>query len=130
MIAGKVIPSIININTVSSITGLACLQILTLLHTKSLSCIKDAYLNSAVSSYELSEPMETKKTKDILEEYNQSKAIPKNFTCWDKIIINGSQTLQTFKQFINYFKLEYGVDVILVNSSNYILYKDTENELK
>ena len=74
--------------------------------------------------------METKKTKDILEEYNQSKAIPKNFTCWDKIIINGSQTLQTFKQFINYFKLEYGVDVILVNSSNYILYKDTENELK
>eukprot|EP00828_Plagiopyla_frontata_P034784 TRINITY_DN45351_c0_g1_i1.p3 TRINITY_DN45351_c0_g1~~TRINITY_DN45351_c0_g1_i1.p3 ORF type:complete len:112 (+),score=20.11 TRINITY_DN45351_c0_g1_i1:255-590(+) len=58
-----------------------------------------------------------------------SKAIPLNFTSWDKIILQGPMNLD---QFCNIFKNNYQVKILLITYENYCFYniyqKDYENE--
>jgi ubiquitin-activating enzyme E1 len=112
MIAGKIIPAIAT--TTAAITGIVCLQIYTLLQTNDVTYLRGAFINLAVSLYVLTEPQEVIKTKD--KEYDNFllgpvKAVPKDFTVWDKMILNGSHT---FKEFIDYFMKEYGIEVQII----------------
>jgi len=112
MIAGKIIPAIAT--TTAAITGIVCLQMYTLLQTTDVTYLRGAFINLAVSLFVLTEPQEVIKTRD--KEYDPMllgpvKAIPKDFTVWDKIVINGSHT---FKQFIDHFMKEYGVEVQII----------------
>ena len=67
--------------------------------------------------------MPAKQIKHIDNEYDEEingpvKAIPQNWTVWDKIIIKGPKTLE---QFIEYIQIEFKVNTILI-SSNGITY--------
>lgn len=59
------------------------------------------------------------------------KAIPPNWTVWDKIIINGSKTAE---ELINYIIKEYNVDVILITCNRitivqtFILFNNDDNK--
>lgn len=112
MIAGKIIPAIAT--TTAAITGIVCLQIYTLLQTKDVTYLRGAFVNLAVSLYVLTEPQEIIKARD--KDYDPFllgpvKAIPKDHTVWDKIVLQGSHT---FKQLIDHFMKEYGVEVQIV----------------
>ena len=56
-----------------------------------------------------------------------TKMIPKEFNCWEKLIINKSKTL---KKLIELFKLDYNVDVSLVKVEKEIIYKRKKIERK
>jgi len=112
MIAGKIIPAIAT--TTAAITGIVCLQMYTLLQTRQIDYLRGAFINLAVSLFILTEPQEVIKARD--KDYDPFllgpvKAIPKGFTVWDRITINGSHT---FRQLLDYFMKEYGVDVQIV----------------
>jgi len=121
MIAGKIIPAIAT--TTAAITGIVCLQMYTLLQTTDVTYLRGAFINLAVCLFVLTEPQEVIKTRD--KEYDPMllgpvKAIPKDFTVWDKIVINGSHT---FKQFIDHFMKEYGVEVQIITFTGVNLIK-------
>jgi len=115
MIAGKIIPAMST--TTAAITGIACLQLYTLLQTNKINFFRNCFLNLSVNRFVMTLPSKTIKHQD--EEFNEEmsgpiKAIPLNWTVWDKIIINGSKTP---KELIKLIKSDYGVDVILITSN-------------
>ena len=115
MIAGRIVPALST--TTAAITGMVCLQIYTLLQTDKINLFKNCYMNLAVNSNLLVSPSAQILHKD--KEYDEDikgpvKAIPLNWTVWDKIIINGSKTVQ---EFIDYIKKEYDVDIIFITSN-------------
>jgi ubiquitin-activating enzyme E1 len=112
MIAGKIIPAIAT--TTAAITGIVCLQIYTLLQGNKIDYQRGAFINLAVSLFILTEPQEAIQNKD--KEYDTFllgpiKAIPPNFTVWDKISIDGSMT---FKQLLDHYMTKYQVDAQIV----------------
>jgi ubiquitin-activating enzyme E1 len=119
MIAGKIIPAIAT--TTAAITGLVALQLYTLLQTNDITYMRGAFMNLAVSLFVLTEPAEKIQNKG--KDYDPImlgpvRAIPPNWTVWDKIVINGSMT---FRQFLDYLKVTYGVDVSIVTSNRTVL---------
>ena len=89
MIACKIIPDIAT--TIAAITGIVSLQLYTLYQTDKIELLRDYYLNLGINSMIMSEPREAIKNKDkdnapIL--LGPVKAIPPNWTVWDKITIN------------------------------------------
>lgn len=115
MIAGKIIPAIAT--TTAAITGIVCLQMYTLLQTNDIQYQRGAFINLAVSLFVLTEPQETIKHKD--KDFDTFllgpvKAVPKDWTVWDKIQVNGSMT---FRQLLEYFMKEYQIEVQIVTCS-------------
>ncbi len=115
MIAGKIIPAIAT--TTAAITGVVCLQMYTLLQSNEISNLRGAFINLAVSLFILTEPQEVIKAQD--KEFDNFllgpvKAIPPNFTVWDKMVVQGSMTM---REFIDYFMKQYGVEVQIITCS-------------
>ena len=109
MIAGKIIPAIAT--TTAAITGIVSLQLYTLYQTNKIDFLRDCYLNLAINSIFMSEPKPAIQMKD--KDYDPIllgpvKAIPPNWTVWDKITIKQSMTC---KELIDYVKKEYNVVV-------------------
>lgn len=124
-IAGKIIPAMST--TTAAITGIACLQLYTLLQTNKIEYFRNCYLNLAVNIFIMTLPSNEIKHQD--EEYNEdilgpTKAIPLNWTVWEKIIINGSKTAQ---ELIDIIKFNYNVDVNFI-ISNGIIIAQNDNE--
>jgi len=122
MIAGKIIPAMST--TTAAITGISCLQLYTLLQTNKIEFFRNCYLNLSINRLVLTLPSKEIKHKD--EEYNEEisgpiKAIPLNWTVWDKIIINDSKTP---KELIDLIKSDYGVEVILVTSNGITIFQN------
>ena len=119
MIAGRIIPALST--TTAAITGIVCLQIYTLLQTNKINYFKNCFMNLAVNSSIMVNPSPQIFHKD--KEYDEDikgpvKAIPMNWTVWDKIIINGSKTV---KEFIDYIKKEFDIDIIFITSNGLII---------
>ena len=116
LIAGKIIPAIAT--TTAAITGIVSLQLYTLYQTNKIEYLRDCYLNLAINSIFMSEPkpaiqMKDKDNDPIL--LGPVKAIPPNWTVWDKITINKSMTCQ---ELIDYIQEKYGVEVSIITSGN------------
>ena len=116
MIAGKIIPAIAT--TTASITGIVSLQLYTLYQTNKIDFLRDCYLNLAINSIFMSEPkpaiqMQDKDNDPIL--LGPVKAIPPNWTVWDKITINKSMTVQ---ELIDYILEKYKVEVSIITAGN------------
>lgn len=104
--------------TTASITGIVCLQLYTLNQTNKINYFRNCYLNLAINRFIMTLPSQQIKhvDKDYDEELDSPiKAIPPNWTVWDKIIIKGSKTPE---ELINNIKMNYNVDVILISSNN------------
>ena len=115
MIAGKIVPSLAT--TTAAITGIVCLQLYTLIQTNQIKYFKNCYLNLAVNRFLMTQP--SKKIEHIDKEFDEElltpiKAIPLNWTVWDKIIVNGSMTA---KELIDYIKNKFNVDTFLITSN-------------
>ena len=116
MIAGKIIPAIAT--TTAAITGIVSLQLYTLYQTNKIDFLRDCYLNLAINSIFMSEPkpaiqMKDKDNDPIL--LGPVKAIPPNWTVWDKITINKSMTCQ---ELIDYVMEKYKVEVSIITAGN------------
>ena len=116
MIAGKIIPAIAT--TTAAITGIVSLQLYTLYQTNKIDFLRDCYLNLAINSIFMSEPKPAIQMKD--KDYDPIllgpvKAIPPNWTVWDKMVINKSMTV---KELINYIKEKYEVEVSIITAGN------------
>jgi ubiquitin-activating enzyme E1 len=116
MIAGKIIPAIAT--TTAAITGIVSLQLYTLYQTNKIDYLRDCYLNLAINSIFLSEPkpaiqMKDKDNDPIL--LGPVKAIPPNWTVWDKITINKSMTVQ---ELIDYVMKTYNVEVSIITAGS------------
>jgi len=133
MIAGRIVSAMAT--TLATITGIVCLQLYTLNQTNKINYFRN-YLNLAINRFimTLSSPQIKHVDKECDEELDSPlKAIPSNWTVWDKIIIKGSQTP---KELINYIKIHYNVDVIIITSNNitisqnFLSFKNENNNMK
>ena len=118
-IAGNIIPAIAS--TTASITGLACLQIYTLLNTKNLKSFRSAAFNLATSEFDLFIPEEKRYITD-----ETKKVIPYQHTVWDKIDIIGPN--KTIKNFIDIFMKNYGITIDFINYNNNMLASPFDGE--
>jgi ubiquitin-activating enzyme E1 len=112
-IAGNIIPAIAS--TTAGITGLSCLQIYTLLQTDNLKSFRSSAFNLATSEFDLFIPEE----KRIKTSSPKERAIPEEFSDWDKIVIHGPN--KTVKDFIDFFKNKYSIVVEYINNNDHIL---------
>ena len=115
-VAGNIIPAIAS--TTAAVTGIACLQIYTLLQTSDIKLFKNISFNLAVSEFDLSTPEEKRYITDIpkTERSAAMKVIPNEYTVWEKIDFYGPNL--KVKNIVDYFKTRYNVDI------DYINYKD------
>lgn len=116
MIAGKIIPAIAT--TTAAITGLVALQIYVILSTNKIEAMRNTFMNLAMGLFVLTEPAEKICMKD--KDYDQIllsaiKAIPPNWTVWDKIEINRSMTI---KEFIDYLAETYQIEISIITCNN------------
>lgn len=115
-IAGNIIPAIAS--TTAAVTGIACLQIYTLLQTDDIKLFKNISFNLAISEFDLSTPEEKRYIKYIPKTESSAaiQVIPNEYTVWDKLDLYGPNL--KVKNIVDYFKNNYNVDV------DYINYKD------
>jgi ubiquitin-activating enzyme E1 len=116
MIAGKIIPAIAT--TTAAITGIVSLQLYTLYQTKKIDFLRDCYLNLGINSMIMSEPREVIKMQDKDNDpilLGPVKAIPPQWTVWDKIVIDKSMTCQ---ELIDYVMEKYKVEVSIITAGN------------
>ena len=119
-ISGEIIPSISS--STASITGLASLQIYSLVQSSNIENMRCYAFNLATSIYEFSVPEEV---RYICEEKDY-KAIPTKFTIWDSIEILGP--LIKIEDIVNYYKNKYNVDIDYINCGNKTLACPFENK--
>ena len=126
-IAGNIIPAIPS--TTSAITGLNCLQILSVVIKKDIDInnIRSSAINLGTSEFDLSIPEEVRYITDIEKTNNnpEYKVVPKPFTVWDKIDIGPNLTV---KQLIKDFKNNYNIDIDYINYNNFVLAEPMESE--
>ena len=112
-IAGNIIPAIAS--TTAAVTGIACLQIYTLLQTDNLRSFRNSDFNLGTSIFDLYIPEEKRSIHDYINNENilVKKAIPREYTVWDKIDIIGPN--KTVRNLDNDFKDKYNVDIDYIN---------------
>jgi ubiquitin-activating enzyme E1 len=118
-IAGNIIPAIAS--TTAAITGITCLQIYTLLQTDNLRSFRNSDFNLGTSLFDLYIPEEKRYIRDYINNKNilEKKAIPGEYTIWDKIDIVGPN--KTVRNFVDVFKEKYNIDIDYINYGNYTL---------
>ena len=129
-IGGNIIPAIAS--TTAAVTGIACLQIYSLLQTNDIKLFKNISFNLAISQFDLSTPEEKRFIKDIpkTERSEGIKVIPNEYTVWEKIDFYGPNL--KVKKIVDYFKEKYNVDIHYINFKDNTLvslnedFEDTE----
>ena len=118
-IAGNIIPAIAS--TTAAITGLACLQIYTLLQTDNISYLRSTAFNLATSEYDFFIPEEVKFIESSDKTENSSAFIvkPCDFTIWDMLYYLGPNL--TVKDIIDDFKYKYDADIDYINCGELLL---------
>ena len=109
LIIGNIQPSLIT--STASISGLACFQIYFLIQTKSIEYCRNGFLSLVNLDVNIYPPLKPKLIKsgnkdDVLD--MEIKAIPNDFSIWNKLYINESMTCESF---LNHFKEKYNVDI-------------------
>ncbi|GBN90139.1 Ubiquitin-like modifier-activating enzyme 1, partial [Araneus ventricosus] len=108
LIAGKIIPAIAT--TTAIVSGLVCLELIKLVQGhKKLESFKNGFFNLALPLFTFSEPL-----PPPIQKYNE-----KEFTLWDRFEVSGEMTL---KDFLNYFKTEHNLEIIMLSQGVYMLY--------
>lgn len=106
-ISGNIIPALST--TTACITGFSAMQIFTLLnYKKDRNRLNEINFNLAINSFQIHKPLKVENHIDIKTNKRAIIAIPKNFTNWDHIQINGPMKI---KNFIKNMKNEYNVIV-------------------
>ncbi|KAK6625245.1 E1 ubiquitin-activating protein [Polyplax serrata] len=107
-IAGKIIPAIAT--TTSVVAGLICLELYKLAQgLKNIEVYKNGFVNLALPFIAFSEPIQAPKKKYYDTEW----------TLWDRFEIEGEVTLQ---EFLNYFKVKYGLEITMLSQGVCLLY--------
>ena len=121
MVAGKIVPAIAS--TTAAVVGIVALQLYIMKTTDDIKNLRNCYFDLArnVICFEnLRMNKFIKDGNDKLEEGKKRyKLIPEKYSIWDYLIIN--QTL-TIKQFLDYMKKEYNVEVTSIISKKIILF--------
>ena len=108
LIAGKIIPAIAT--TTSVVAGLVCLELIKLAQGfTDLSLYKNGFINLALPFFGFSEPIAARK----LKYYNTE------WTLWDRFEVEGEMTL---KEFLDYFKQNYNLEVTMLSQGVCMLY--------
>ena len=110
--------------TTATITGIASLQLYTLNQTNNINYFRNCYLNLAINRFIMTMPSEQIMNTD--QEYYEEidgpvKAIPPNWTVWDKIIIKGSKTVE---ELIKFIESEYKVKIFFIKCKDITIYQN------
>ena len=121
MVAGKIVPAIAS--TTAAVVGIVALQLYIMKTTDDIKNLRNCYFDLArnVICFEnLRMNKFIKDGNDKLEEGKKRyKLIPEKYSIWDYLIIN--QTL-TIKQFLDYIKKKYNVEVTSIISKKINLF--------
>ena len=121
MVAGKIVPAIAS--TTAAVVGIVALQLYIMKTTDDIKNLRNCYFDLArnVICFEnLRMNKFIKDGNDKLEEGKKRyKLIPEKYSIWDYLIIN--QTL-TIKQFLDYMKKKYNVEVTSIISKKINLF--------
>ena len=130
LISGNIISSIPSINPI--IAGILSLQLIILSYTKDFKYLRKGFVDLSDNTFTVFPPSPAKVIED--EKNNiylnlQIIAIPKGFTKWTKILIKESKTC---KEFIDFIKNEYNVNVSAIFADNIHIYQkyNIKNEKK
>ena len=125
-ISGNIVPAIAS--TTAAITGLASLQIYTLLQTDNIQNMKCSAINLGISDYDIFCPEETRyiTNKEKNEKSKEIKVIPCRHTVWDHIEIKGPGI--TIRELINLFKLKYNITIDFINSGSIVISSPLDDE--
>jgi ubiquitin-activating enzyme E1 len=120
LIAGKIIPAIAT--TTAMVVGAVSIEIIKFLHDKPVEKMRNCFCNLAIPLWVFSEPLPPIKNKD--KDYDPIllgpvKAIPPGFTTWDKIIIQGPQTLEGI---MKHLKEKYGIQTSIISCGKLCIY--------
>jgi len=107
-IAGKIIPAMVT--TTALVCGLVCVELLKMIQNKKLEEYKNGFVNLALPFFGFSEPIQPQKTK-IRDNWS--------WTLWDHFDIKGDMTL---KEFLNYFKEKYQLEVTMISCGVSMIY--------
>ncbi|XP_015599069.1 ubiquitin-like modifier-activating enzyme 1 [Cephus cinctus] len=108
LIAGKIIPAIAT--TTSVVAGLVCLELIKLARgVRDLAIYKNGFVNLALPFFGFSEPIAAPKLKYYDTEW----------TLWDRFEVKGELTL---KEFLDYFKERYNLEVTMLSQNICMLY--------
>jgi ubiquitin-activating enzyme E1 len=111
-IAGRIIPAIAT--TTALVVGLSCIELLKVQQKKPFEAYRNAYLNIAVPTLQLSEP-EPCPSHDL----KRADGTVWKWTLWDVIDLASPLTLQ---QLLDHFKEAFGLDVTMLSFNVSILY--------
>jgi len=120
LIAGKIIPAIAT--ATAMIVGAVGFEIFKYVAGKKVEAFRNAFCNLAIPLWLFSEPLPPIRMKD--KDYDviamgPIKAIPNGFTSWDKIEIQGPQSLE---QIFTHIKEKYAVNLSLVEMLGALIY--------
>ena len=130
-ISSKIVPSIVTSNAV--ITGLASMQIYLLAKfliekeknnnnilesEEALKYFRNYYINLGLNGYTY-----TKLPKKIL--HNKCNDVPKDWTAWDSIIINGPLKIS---EFMNEIEKKYNIEIISIISGKSLIFDNKDSK--
>ena len=130
MIAGKIVPAISS--TTAAIVGIVALQLYALAQTQDIKSLRNCYFDLSRNVICFENLRKSKNIKDgnefLDEKKKKIKLIPEEYSIWDYLVINESMTI---RQFIDYIKKKYNVEVtsIISNQINLFLKNNSMSDV-